>query len=97
MGRGTFAQNARTGIVLTGGVRPANVFWAIAGTFTVGSGQIGASFQGIALAKTSATLEPGSVLTGRILSQTAVAIEDSNVMEDTSDCGGTTETITACE
>ena len=94
---GTFTQSALTGIVLTGGVRPQDVFWAVAGAFTVGSGQIGASFQGIALAATAVTIQPGSVVNGRILSGTSVAIQDSNIMEDNSGCSGQAVTVTACK
>jgi hypothetical protein len=93
---GTYAQNARTGIVLTGGVRPQDVFWAVADTFTVGSGAIGASFEGIALANTAVTIMPGSVVNGRILSGTSVAIQDSNIMQDNRGCSGQV-TVTACE
>jgi hypothetical protein len=94
---GTFAQNARTGIVLVGGVRPRDVFWAVADTFTVGSGAIGASFQGIALANTAVTIMPGSVVNGRILSGTSVAIQDSNIMEDNRGCSGQVVTVIACK
>ena len=92
---GTFAQNALTGIVLVGGVRPQDVFWAVADTFIVGSGAIGASFQGIALAATAVTIMPGSVVNGRLLSATSIAIQDSNIMEDNSGCSAVT--VTACK
>jgi hypothetical protein len=87
---------ANTGIVLVGGVRAQDVFWQVAGTFTVGSGAQGASFQGIALAATQITITTGSTVNGRLLSQTGIAIQDSNIMQPNNDgCGAQTVTITS--
>lgn len=95
---GTFAQASNTAIVLTGGLRPSQVYWQVAGTFTVGTTAGGAQFQGIALAATQVTLNIGSSVNGRILSQTAVDIRDTNVMQPSENegCGGTV-TVTARE
>ena len=97
MNSGTYAQAANTAIILTGGLRPSQVFWQIAGTVDVGSGSGGASFQGIILAKTQVTLTTGSTMTGRILSQTGIALQMSTVLQpDDSDsnCANTTVTTT---
>jgi hypothetical protein len=97
---GTYAQAANTGIVLVGGVRPSTVFWQVAGTMEIGSGATGASFQGIALAATQITAITGSTINGRLLSQTAVALQDVNIMQpqDSANCGNSvTVTVTACE
>jgi hypothetical protein len=94
---GTYAQAPNTGIVLVGGVRPSQIFWQVAGTFTVGSGAVGASFQGIALGATQVTLTTGSTVNGRIFSQTAVAIQDATIMQpqdNRADCGALTVTVT---
>lgn len=95
---GTFSQLANTAIVLTGGVRPSQVYFQVAGTFTIGSSAVGASFQGIALAATQVTVTTGSTVNGRIFSQTAIAIQDSNIMQpnENDGCGGTV-TVIGCE
>lgn len=97
--RGTFAQGANTGIVLVGGVRPSQVFWQVAGTMSIGSGATGASFQGIALGATQITVITGSTVTGRLLGQAGIAIQDSNIMQPMDngcDTAGTV-TVTACK
>ena len=85
--------------MLVGGVRPSQVYFQVAGTFTIGSGAVGASFQGIALAATQVTITTGSTVNGRIFSQTAIAIQDSNIMQPSENdgCGGNAGTVTVTE
>jgi hypothetical protein len=52
------------------------IFWQVAGAVTVGAG---AKMEGIILTKTAATFETGSTLNGRILAQTAVALQSVTV------------------
>jgi hypothetical protein len=96
---GTYAQAPNTAIVLVGGVRPSQVFWQVSGTFTVGASAQGASFQGIVLAATQVTLTTRSTITGRIYSQTGIAIQQTNIMQpqDGNSCGPSTVTLTQGE
>lgn len=82
----------RTAIVLAGGVRPQDVFFAVAGTFAIGSDAIGAQFLGIALSAGQVTVFPGSSVQGRLLGQTGIAIQDSNIMARDDSCGAVTVT-----
>jgi hypothetical protein len=68
------AQN----IVLTGGAVPKNVFWQVAGSVEIGTTS---HFEGVILTKTSALLQTGASINGRLLAQTAVNIESSAVVE----------------
>jgi len=64
----------------------------------VGSGAVGASFQGIILAATQVTIVSGSTVTGRIYSQTGIAIQNANIMQPQDNgCGATTVTVSGCE
>jgi hypothetical protein len=72
--------------VLTGGVRPQDVFWAVAGAVTIGTANVGATFQGIVLTASAVTLLPGSVFTGQILGQTSVVLQNSAVTQRSTTC-----------
>ncbi|KIJ25678.1 hypothetical protein M422DRAFT_273353, partial [Sphaerobolus stellatus SS14] len=61
-------------IILSGGALAKNVFWVVTGAVNVGGSS---SFAGILLASTSVTLVTKSTLNGRILSQTAVALQQA--------------------
>jgi hypothetical protein len=73
---GSVKQAANTAVVLEGGALPENIFWQVAGEVTVGAG---AKMQGVLLVKTGVTLITGSTLVGRILAQTAVALQKATV------------------
>ncbi|KIJ54562.1 hypothetical protein M422DRAFT_240629 [Sphaerobolus stellatus SS14] len=63
-------------IILTGGALAKNVFWVVSGSVSIGATS---SFSGILLAATDVTLITLSTLNGRILSQTAVALQKATV------------------
>jgi hypothetical protein len=65
-----------TDILLTGGARSKNVFWQVSGLLDLGTT---ASFVGVVLTQTAATLKTGASLDGRVLAQTAVTL-DSNTL-----------------
>mmetsp|Transcript_24593 Transcript_24593/g.61105 ORF Transcript_24593/g.61105 Transcript_24593/m.61105 type:complete len:303 (-) Transcript_24593:277-1185(-) len=61
----------------TGGPIPANIVWQVAGHISVGAG---AHLEGILLVKTHAAFFTGSSLNGRILSQTAVTLDQAVIV-----------------
>ena len=65
-------------ISLTGGARPANVFWQVTGKVVVGTT---AHFEGIVLGKTAAMLHSGASINGRLLVQTAVTLDATTVVQ----------------
>lgn len=65
-------------IVLSGGALPNNVFWQVAGLVDLGTT---AHCEGVILTQTSITLRTGASINGRLLAQTAVAIDGSTVVE----------------
>jgi hypothetical protein len=75
---GNFIQSAETKMILTGTVKPENIFWQVAGYTEVGAG---ANMEGVLLAMTSATFITGSTLNGRILSQSNVALQKATITE----------------
>ncbi|KIJ44411.1 hypothetical protein M422DRAFT_30532 [Sphaerobolus stellatus SS14] len=73
---GGFNLAAAQKIILTGALAK-NVFWVVTGSVNIGGTS---SFAGVMLAKTDVTLVTGSSLTGRVLSQTAVALQKATVV-----------------
>jgi hypothetical protein len=65
-------------VVLSGGATAENVYWQVGGLVDIGTM---AHCVGIVLTKTSATLRSGASIDGRLLAQTAVALESSTVVE----------------
>ncbi|KIJ44415.1 hypothetical protein M422DRAFT_30538 [Sphaerobolus stellatus SS14] len=63
-------------VTLTGGALAKNIFWVVSGTVNIGGAS---SFSGVVLAATSVTLITQSTVIGRILSQTAVALQKATV------------------
>jgi hypothetical protein len=63
-----------TEVILTGGVKPENIFWVVAGNVTVGTD---AEMQGVILSGPGSTVlfEGGSTLEGRILAQGPVILQ----------------------
>lgn len=74
---GDITMAAAQHVVLSGGALARNVFWQVAGKVTLGAG---AHFEGIVLCKTQVTLQTSASLNGRILSQTAVALDHATVV-----------------
>ncbi len=73
---GNINQAAATQVILTGGALAKNIFWQPAGAVSIGAN---AHFEGIILAKTLIALKTGASANGRLLSQTAVTL-DQNVV-----------------
>ena len=69
-------QTANTKVLLADGALAKNIFWSVAGKVVV---QAGAHMEGTLLVKTSATFITGSSLNGRVLSQTAVALDQNTI------------------
>jgi Ice-binding-like len=65
-------------ILLAGGALPRNVFWQVAGLVDLGTT---AHCEGVVLTQTSVTLRTGASINGRLLSQTAINIDASAVVE----------------
>ncbi|KAJ6518487.1 antifreeze protein [Mycena vulgaris] len=62
--------------ILFGGALPKNIVWTVAGAFTEAAGS---HLDGVICAKSSATLQTGATLNGRILAQTFVALQKATV------------------
>jgi hypothetical protein len=73
---GNVIQDANTEVILAGGAKAENIFWQVAGKVTVGAG---AHMEGVLLVKTGVTFITGSSLNGRILAQTAVAVQMATI------------------
>jgi hypothetical protein len=65
-------------VVMSGGARPENVFWQVAGLVELGTTSHG---EGIVLTQTSITLRTGASIEGRLLAQTAVDLDAATVVE----------------
>ena len=65
-----------TNIILTGGVKPENIFWQASETVSIGAD---AHFKGVILCQTDITLNTRAAVTGRLLAQTAVTLDHSTV------------------
>jgi hypothetical protein len=93
--RGTYTQGANAIISLVGGVRPSQVFWAVAGAVTVGDG---ARFMGVMLAQTSITFQTGGSAVGRLLAQSAITLDKNSIEQPNNDGCSVDQTVivTAC-
>jgi cytoskeletal protein CcmA (bactofilin family) len=69
---GPLALAPDTEVILTGGVKPENIFWVVAGDVTVGTD---AEMQGVILGGSDVKFEGGSTLEGRILAQGDVTLQ----------------------
>ena len=76
---GSVTQAANTEVILDG-VKAENIFWSIAGTVNIGAG---AKMKGTLLVATAVTFVTGAELDGRILSQTAVALDKNTITQPT--------------
>jgi hypothetical protein len=73
---GNLFQAAGTNVILSGGAQAKNIFWQVAGYVTVGAT---AHMEGILLVKQFAAFQTGSSLNGRILSQSAVTLDQTTI------------------
>ncbi|KAF8588081.1 hypothetical protein K439DRAFT_1336279 [Ramaria rubella] len=75
---GTLSTAAASQVILAGGALPQNIVWVVTGAVSTG---VSSSFQGIILASKAVTLNAGTAMNGRILSQTAATIRESTVIQ----------------
>jgi hypothetical protein len=75
---GVLTLHTSTKVFLDGGVQAKNVFWVVAGNTAIGASSY---MQGVILCKTDVVMVTASALTGRILAQTAVALQKAQVTE----------------
>lgn len=73
---GTLNLSPNMQVLLTGGARARNIFWQVAGAVNLGAGS---HFEGIILAQTNIALLTTASINGRLLSQTAVALDNNAV------------------
>ncbi len=73
----TFTSSPGTQMVLGGGAKATNVFWAIGTSATLGTNTIS---KGTFLAGAALTMETGGVLEGRLLAQGAAVSVDTNLI-----------------
>jgi hypothetical protein len=73
---GNLIQDVGTRVTLIDGVQAKNIFWQVAGYVTVGAT---AHMEGILLVKQFAAFQTGSSLNGRILSQSAVTLDQTTI------------------
>jgi hypothetical protein len=65
-------------VILVGGALAKNIFWQVSGGAIV---EAGGHFEGILLSKTTAVLDMGASMNGRILAQTAVTLQQATVTQ----------------
>jgi hypothetical protein len=75
---GNLVQDANYRVITSGGAKPENIFWQVAGFVEVGAG---ATMQGIILGKTKVDFITGSSLIGRVLTQTACNLQMATITE----------------
>ena len=63
-------------VTLSGGARPQNIFWQVAGQTTLGTTS---QFKGIILDQTAVVIQTGASLVGSALAQTAVTLDANSV------------------
>jgi hypothetical protein len=63
-------------VFLAGGAQAKNVFWQVSGTVSLGQG---AHMEGVMLVKTAVTFITGSSINGRVLTQTACALQQATI------------------
>ena len=71
-------QAAGTQVKLTGGAQAKNIFWSVAQEVNVGAG---AHMKGILLVKTAVKFITGSSFEGRVLSATAVTLQEATIKQ----------------
>ena len=75
---GGITQASSTNVILAGGASSGNVFWQVFGSVALDPA---AHFEGIILSQTEIALATGASINGRLLSQTAVTLDQSTVTE----------------
>ncbi len=75
---GNLSMDSVKQVVLEGGAQAKNIFWVVAGNTALGTGS---HFEGILLCKTDVTLLTRATMNGRVLAQTAAALQMATVTE----------------
>ena len=73
----TLTTNPGTQVILSGGAKATNVFWAVGTSATLGTTSI---FKGTILAASAITMKTGATLEGRLLAQAAAVTLDTNAI-----------------
>jgi hypothetical protein len=73
---GTLKMSSAVKMTLQGGAQAKNIFWQVAGAVTCGTTS---HFEGTILGKTGINLQTGASITGRMLAQTAVTLQQNTV------------------
>jgi hypothetical protein len=72
----TLTTSSGLGVILAGGANPANIFWQVGSSATIGTSS---AFDGNILASASISLATGATLNGRALALTAVTLDSNSV------------------
>jgi len=75
---GTLDMSTNKKLILTGGAQAKNIFWQVADVVTLGAGS---HFEGIVLAQKNIAMLTGASINGRLLAQTAVALQSNTVTQ----------------
>jgi len=73
---GDLTVSSGVNITLSGGAKPENIFWQVAGEVSIGTTT---NFKGVVLSMTGITLQTNAVFTGRALAQTAVILDANTI------------------
>jgi len=73
---GNLTVSSAAKVILSSGAQPGNVFWAVAGQTTIGTG---AAFSGNILDQTTVVMNTSAQLNGRALAQAAVTLDSNSV------------------
>ncbi|MGA8847714.1 MAG: ice-binding family protein, partial [Nocardioides sp.] len=73
----TLITSSGSSVQLTGGAQPCNVYWQVGSSATLGTAS---RFVGTVMALTSATLQTGATLEGRVLARNGAVTLDTNVI-----------------
>jgi cytoskeletal protein CcmA (bactofilin family) len=69
---------AARNVILLGGAKAKNIFWQVAGAVTLGTSS---HFEGIILGQTNIAMQTGATMSGRLLAQTAVTLQQNTVTQ----------------
>jgi len=75
---GTLTLASDTQVILAGGALPENIVWQVGSSAFLGTTS---HFEGTILAMTAVTLATGATLNGRVLAQSAVALDSNTVVD----------------
>ncbi len=75
---GTLKQSNGKRVILAGGAQAKNIFWQVGDAVTIGTT---AHFEGVVLGKVLIAVNTGGSVTGRLLAQTAVTLQQSAITQ----------------